>query len=252
MYFPTWSATTSAAAWRCGKAQRRVRKFRLDAADRKLRGLDEPWPGDHADRLARSGLPPTLMGEALGSIGGGNHFAELLRVDTVLDEGAFGSLGLDRDCVYLMVHSGSRGLGDAILQRQLARQNVRSLEAGSGDCTAYLEEHDQAIAWAILNRAIIAERFFERLGMKGRPRLDICHNSVTAVARRLAAPQGRGAGGQGAHRHSGIAWRPDLPGPAKAGTGGSRPVLAGAWRRPEMEPQRSEGQAQPALHDRRT
>src|SRR3954463_13257637 len=72
-----------------------VRKFRLDAADRKLHGLEEAWEGDHAASLTGAGLPPSLMGEALGSIGGGNHFAELLRVDAVLDSHAFETLGLD-------------------------------------------------------------------------------------------------------------------------------------------------------------
>jgi release factor H-coupled RctB family protein len=172
-----------------------VRKFRLDAADRKLRGLEEPWPGDAAARLNDTGLPPSLMGEALGSIGGGNHFAELLAVDTVLEDEAFGAL--DRNAVYLMAHSGSRGLGDAILERHLARRNVASLDACAEDCVAYLAEHDQAVAWAVLNREIIAERFFERLGMKGRRLLDICHNSVTAwdggwLHRKGAAPADKG------------------------------------------------------------
>lgn len=172
-----------------------VRKFRLDAADRKLRGLEEPWPGNATGRLGDIGLPASLMGEALGSIGGGNHFAELLAIDTVLDDKAFGVL--DRNAVYLMVHSGSRGLGDAILERHLARRNVASLGAGTDDCAAYLAEHDQAVAWAVLNRTIIAERFFERLGMKGRRLLDICHNSVTAwdggwLHRKGAAPADKG------------------------------------------------------------
>ncbi len=178
-----WESTTPA------------RKFRLDAADRKLRGLEEPWSGDPAARLVELGLPPSLMGGALGSIGGGNHFTELLAVDAVLDEKAFGAL--DPTSVYLMVHSGSRGLGDAILERYLARRNVASLEAGTDDCAAYLAEHDQATAWATLNRAIIAERFFERLGMKGRRLLDICHNSVTPwdggwLHRKGAAPADQG------------------------------------------------------------
>jgi len=174
-----------------------LRKFSLDAADRKLRGLEAPWDGDHAASLADAGLPASLMGEALGSIGGGNHFAELLCVDSVFDEAAFGALGLDTSRVYLMIHSGSRGLGAAILDEQLARQNIRPLEAGSDPCRAYLGRHDDAIRWAVLNREIIAQRFFERLGMKGRRLLDICHNSVTPyrdgwLHRKGAAPADRG------------------------------------------------------------
>jgi release factor H-coupled RctB family protein len=174
-----------------------VRKFRLDAADRKLRGLEAPWSGDHGAYLEEAGLPPSLMGEALGSIGGGNHFAELLAVDAVLDEAAFAALGVDRSAVQLMVHSGSRGLGDAILVRHLAHRNVQSLEAGSGDCAAYLEEHDRAVRWAVLNRDVIAERFCDRLDMRATRLLDICHNSVTPwdggwLHRKGAAPADKG------------------------------------------------------------
>jgi release factor H-coupled RctB family protein len=174
-----------------------LRKFKQDASAKKLRGLEEPWSGDHAERLASAGLPASLLGEALGSIGGGNHFAELLCVDTVIDDAAFAGLELDNQAVYLMVHSGSRGLGHAILEGQLGRQNVQSHIAGSAACEAYLLEHDQAVAWAVLNRQVIAERFMDRLGMKGRPRLDICHNSVTPwrdgwLHRKGAAPADRG------------------------------------------------------------
>jgi release factor H-coupled RctB family protein len=156
-----------------------LRKFKQDASAKKLSGLEAPWSGDHAERLSRAGLPPALLGDALGSIGGGNHFAELLCVDTILDEAAFVAHNLDSKAVYLMVHSGSRGLGHAILENQLGQQNVKSLIANSLPCSDYLLVHDQAVIWAKLNREIIAERFFNRLGMKGDRILDICHNSVT-------------------------------------------------------------------------
>jgi len=180
--------------WETGTS---ARKFRLDAADRKLQGLEESWEGDHAACLAEAGLPVSLMGEALGSIGGGNHFAELLRIDSVFDSRAFEALRLDAANVLLMIHSGSRGLGHAILERQLARQNIDALATGGEACSAYLAEHDQAIGWAVLNRKVIATRFFEKLGMKGRRLLDICHNSVTPhrggwLHRKGAAPADHG------------------------------------------------------------
>lgn len=40
--------------WRTGLS---LRKFRPDAVVRKLRGLEEPWAGDAATRLAERGLP---------------------------------------------------------------------------------------------------------------------------------------------------------------------------------------------------
>ncbi|HEX7850777.1 MAG TPA: RNA ligase RtcB family protein [Sphingomonas sp.] len=175
--------------WRCAMP---LRKFRLDAAERKLRGLEETWSGDHVVRLAKAGLPADLPGDALGTIGGGNHFAEMLRVETL-----HGDAELDPGALYLMVHSGSRGLGQAILDRHLTRHNVAGLLAGEDACHRYLAEHDDAMRWAILNRAVIAERFLDRLGTTGERLLDICHNSVTPhrggwLHRKGAAPADRG------------------------------------------------------------
>jgi release factor H-coupled RctB family protein len=156
-----------------------VRKFRPDRAERDLQGLDDPWPGERAARLAEAGLPLSLAGEALGTIGGGNHFAELLRIEAVEDDASFRAMGLSKDRVYLMVHSGSRGLGQAILDRHLARHGSRALEAGSEACIAYLAEHDEAVTWAVLNREIIAARFCGKLSLAAERRLDIGHNTVT-------------------------------------------------------------------------
>lgn len=175
--------------WRCAMP---LRKLRLDAAERRLRGLEQCWSGDHAARLAETGLAPDLAGGALGTIGGGNHFAELLRIET-LHEGT----EVDPEALYLMVHSGSRGLGQAILERHLARHNVAGLIAGDEACVGYLAAHDNAMAWAVLNREVIAERFLDRLGTVGERMLDICHNSVTPyrggwLHRKGAAPADKG------------------------------------------------------------
>lgn len=177
--------------WRSGLP---LRKFRLDAAERKLRGLDDPWPGDVAARLAEAGLALDLVGEAFGTIGGGNHFAEFLRVETVHGSG---DGEVDPSALYLMVHSGSRGLGQAILDGHLARHNVGGLLAGEPACANYLTAHNGAMHWAVLNRALIAERFLDRIGTSGERLLDICHNSVTShqggwLHRKGAAPADKG------------------------------------------------------------
>ncbi|RYG86516.1 MAG: RNA ligase RtcB family protein [Alphaproteobacteria bacterium] len=175
--------------WRCALP---LRKFRLDAAERKLRGLEEPWAGDSAARLSHAGLSADLASAALGTIGGGNHFAELLRIEAL-----HGEADVDPTALYLMVHSGSRGLGQGILEHHLARHNVAGLAAGSDGGARYLTAHDDAMAWAVLNRQVIAERFLDRLGTTGERMLDICHNSVTAhdggwLHRKGAAPADKG------------------------------------------------------------
>jgi len=46
-----------------------------------------------------------------GTLGSGNHFLEVQVVDEVCDRQAAGTMGLQKDQVCVMIHSGSRGLG---------------------------------------------------------------------------------------------------------------------------------------------
>jgi len=182
------------ALWQTGGA---LRKFRPDAAERKLHGLDGPWDGDAAAVLAAAGLPADLADASLGTIGGGNHFVELQRIEEVVDAERFAALALHPDRVWMMVHSGSRGLGQAILDVWTARGALAGLAADSDDGRAYLADHDRAMGWAVVNRDVIAARFLAALGLDGRRLLDICHNSVTPLDggwlhRKGAAPADRG------------------------------------------------------------
>lgn len=46
-----------------------------------------------------------------GTLGSGNHFAEVQIVEAIFDEEAARAMGLEKDMVCVMIHSGSRGLG---------------------------------------------------------------------------------------------------------------------------------------------
>ncbi len=46
-----------------------------------------------------------------GTLGSGNHFLEVQIVDAIFDAEAARSMGLEKDMVCVMIHSGSRGLG---------------------------------------------------------------------------------------------------------------------------------------------
>jgi release factor H-coupled RctB family protein len=85
---------------------------------------DEPDAGDAVDVPAE--LDRAALGRALGTIGSGNHFAEVSRVERVVDAGAASRLGLDGSSVCVLVHSGSRGLG-----RDLAAPMQRATSASS-------------------------------------------------------------------------------------------------------------------------
>ncbi len=174
-----------------------VRKFKRDKAVRKLVDLEGPWPGDRLDRLDESGLPSSLDSDSLGTIGGGNHFAEFQVVESVESQELFEAHRFDPDQVYLLTHSGSRGLGEAILRNHVRQYQGGGLKTGTAAFDDYLARHDEAMSWAKLNRDIIAERFLGKLGADAALKLDIFHNSVTPhedgwLHRKGAAPADKG------------------------------------------------------------
>ena len=116
--------------------------------------------------------------DSLGSIGGGNHFAEIQRIEEIIDKEIFTKYNLDKAMTYLLVHTGSRGLGEVILRKHTDKFKSESLIVGSEDCNAYLEEHNYALLWAELNRSLITNKFEEVLNSKSHKILDLTHNSL--------------------------------------------------------------------------
>jgi release factor H-coupled RctB family protein len=141
--------------------------------------LEHPWEGEVREVLAESDLESTEFDDALGTIGGGNHFAELQRVEEVLDVKAFKQFGLGKQQLAVVVHSGSRGLGESILRAYVDEHQANGTEAESFAAAAYLRDHDQAVRWAKTNRSLIARRFVESLGAEADLLWDGCHNSIT-------------------------------------------------------------------------
>jgi release factor H-coupled RctB family protein len=142
--------------------------------------LDGPWEGNAEAFLEEQGVAPSGFEMALGTVGGGNHFAEVQRVDAVHDAKEFASLGLREDRLLLLVHSGSRGLGEATLRAHVDRHGAGGLPEDSIEARAYLRKHDQAVAWGRANRALIAQRMLDGIGAHGRRVLDVCHNNVVS------------------------------------------------------------------------
>ena len=111
-------------------------------------------------------------------------------------------LGVADDAVYLCVHSGSRGFGEAILREHTDVSGAGGLQIGSEEASRYLNRHQHAREWAVANRALIAERLAAALKTKATRILDICHNFVEPVLlggdecwlhRKGAAPSTEGA-----------------------------------------------------------
>jgi release factor H-coupled RctB family protein len=130
---------------------------------------------DQVDLSLVEGEIPAGHVDGLGTVGRGNHFAELARIDTVLDPDHADRLGLSTGDLVLVVHSGSRGLGEQIL-----RAHTEVHGAGPApDPAAYLAQHDAAVRWGSLNRRVIATRVALALGAPlSEPVVDQCHNLV--------------------------------------------------------------------------
>lgn len=177
------------------------RRFKPERAAERLQGLEAPWAGELDDWRTDFDLAPTAFDAALGTIGGGNHFAEMQAVDTVMDPAALSALGIETDHLLLLVHSGSRGLGESILRGIVDQQGHQGLDPASPEATDYLHQHDQALRWAEANRGLIAQRLFDALNTVGERRLDVWHNLVQPLDwhgerlwlhRKGAAPADRG------------------------------------------------------------
>jgi tRNA-splicing ligase RtcB len=68
----------------------------------------------------------------LGTLGSGNHFTEIQFVDEIYDEKVANSLGLFKDQITVMIHTGSRGLGHQVctdflevMQRAAQRYGIK-------------------------------------------------------------------------------------------------------------------------------
>jgi tRNA-splicing ligase RtcB len=154
---------------------------------------------DGADPDAVSDYAKARGAEQCGTLGSGNHFLEVQVVDHVFDESAAGILGLEKDMVCVMIHSGSRGLGyqvcdDALAMlrkapakyglelpdRQLACAPVNSPEGQN-----YLAAMRAAANFAWCNRQLLMQQAREVFAaVFGRPWqelqmnlvYDVCHN----------------------------------------------------------------------------
>lgn len=69
---------------------------------------------DWADSTAVSERAKIRGRNQVGTLGSGNHFLEVQKVEEVFDEEAAQTFGLFKDQVVIMIHSGSRGLGHQV------------------------------------------------------------------------------------------------------------------------------------------
>lgn len=157
------------------------RKVKLDRLVKKAESFGNlkeiALPECYSENTASSPLGPSL-----GTIGGGNHFAELQEVETVFDEETFKSLSFDKNKIMLLVHSGSRGYGQTVLDESIKLYHAQNgLPVNSDAAKQYLSKHDNALCWAKVNRDLIAYRILKALGINTQALKlsDSCHNSIS-------------------------------------------------------------------------
>ncbi|MFH0965698.1 MAG: RtcB family protein [Planctomycetota bacterium] len=100
----------------------------------------------------------------LGTLGGGNHFIEIQRVDRIEDEKVARRFGLFEGQLVVMIHSGSRGLGHQVCTDSIRKGpaipsiggTLRYLHADSEDGKRYAGAMRAAANYAFANRQFLA------------------------------------------------------------------------------------------------
>jgi len=150
-------------------------------------------PGLISDRALERGL------KQVGTLGSGNHFLEIGRVEEIYLPETAGTLGLFHDQIVILIHTGSRGLGYQIcedslkvMQRAMSKYGI-SLPDRQLACTPvkspegqdYLAAMATAANYAWANRQVImsqAEKaFMKALNISPKELgfsliYDVCHN----------------------------------------------------------------------------
>jgi tRNA-splicing ligase RtcB len=224
------------AAWAVAKGLGRAED--LEALEERgcIAGADPDLVSDRAEERGQT---------QLGTLGSGNHFAELQYVAEIFDETIAAAYGLAKGQITVMIHSGSRGLGHQVCTDHLRVMGEASRKYGitlpdrqlacapisSPEGRNYLAAMAAAANFAFANRQVMAHWVRESIGSAlgiapDRTGVsvvyDVCHNiakfetfTVDGRERRLCVHR------KGATR----AYPPDHPGTPAAYRDVGQPVL---------------------------
>jgi len=137
----------------------------------------------------------------LGTLGSGNHFVELDRVQSVLDPEAAEAFGLREGLTILSIHTGSRGLGHQVCDDfirvmleasvkygiELPDRQLCCAPLGSPEAERYLAAMAGAANFAFANRQIVARMALDALaGHLGRRSIRLESTVLYDVAHNIA------------------------------------------------------------------
>ncbi|MCS7118021.1 MAG: RtcB family protein [Thaumarchaeota archaeon] len=162
----------------------------------KTGDIPDPDPSVVSNEAKQRGL------DQIGTLGSGNHFLEIQKVERIYDPVAAKRMGITEEGqITVLIHCGSRGYGHQIcsdylrvMERAVMKYNIRLPDrelactpTTSPEATMYLKAFGCAVNFAFANRQAIShwvrqsfEQVFKRpaeeLGMKIV--YDVCHNIV--------------------------------------------------------------------------
>jgi tRNA-splicing ligase RtcB (3'-phosphate/5'-hydroxy nucleic acid ligase) len=153
-------------------------------------------------------------GGQLGTMGSGNHFVEVQRVDEVFDSEAARAYGLREGQITVLIHSGSRGLGhqvcsdyvkqmDGVLAHygiSLPDRQLSCAPASSPEGRAYLAAMAAAANFAWANRQEIANRVRKSVARVLGKAAEERTRQVYDVAHNVAKPESYGGRNVLVHR----------------------------------------------------
>jgi tRNA-splicing ligase RtcB len=153
----------------------------------------------------------TRGAEQCGTLGSGNHFLEVQVVDHVFEEEAAGVMGLEKDMICVMIHSGSRGLGYQVCDDALAMLRKAPAKYGidlpdrqlacapvdSPEGQQYLAAMRAAADFAWCNRQLLMQQGREVFAkVFGRPWEELQMNLVYDVCHNIAKLEEHAVGGR--------------------------------------------------------
>lgn len=183
------------------KTTLKANKVNLDKLLKKLNDFEDYQYDIDEELYQNYSVEKTAFDFAMGTIGGGNHFAELQSIEKVFDQRTFDEAGLDKKYAFILVHSGSRSYGKDIIDRYIAKYKAEGILVSDDAGRLYLKDHDNALNWAKLNRRIIADKFAGCISTTAENVIDLAHNSISAISendntlwlhRKGAAPSNEG------------------------------------------------------------
>ncbi len=157
--------------------------------------MENADPNKVSDRARKRGAPQ------LGSLGSGNHFLEVQRVEEVHDEEAAKRMGIKKGNITILIHCGSRGFGHQVCsdylrtsERALAKYNIELADRElacvpntSEEGESYRKAMFSALNFAWSNRQMITHwtrKSFERVLKQSESDLEM--NLVYDVAHNIA------------------------------------------------------------------